>query len=92
MARGKTIETAAGITTAEGSTTQSPKIDGTQVMLLWPMILGSRAWDTGFFGPYLQAMPPSVSVTAELTAEQVDTWWAKLKLPTLEKKPRWKFW
>lgn len=76
----------------EGSPSEIPKIDGTQVLLLWPPILGARAWDAGFFGPYLQAMPPGVSVTEELTAEQVDAWWSKLNLPSLEKKPRWKFW
>ncbi len=76
----------------EGSPSQIPRIDGTQVLLLWPPILGSRSWEAGFFGPYLQAMPPSVSVSDELNSEQVDAWWAKLKLPTLEKKPKWKFW
>jgi hypothetical protein len=76
----------------EASPSQIPRIDGTQVLLLWPPILGSRSWEAGFFGPYLQAMPPSVVLTDELNSEQVDAWWAKLKLPTLEKKSKWKFW
>ncbi len=62
------------------------------MLLLWPPILRSRSWEAGFFGPYLQAMPPSVAVTDELNSEQVDSWWAKLKLPKLEKKSKWKFW
>jgi hypothetical protein len=82
----------AGSIWGEGSPSEIPQIDGTQVLLLWPPLLGSRSWDAGFFGPYLQAMPPSVVISEELTAEQVDAWWAKLKLPMLEKKPKWKFW
>ncbi len=68
-----------------------PKIDGQQVLLLWPMTMASRSWDAGFFGPFLTAAPPGVTVDAELTAEQVQDWWSKLKLP-IPAKPWWKIW
>jgi len=68
-----------------------PKIEGQQVLVLWPMILGSRSWDAGFFGPHLHGTPPAVTVDAEFTDEQLQDWWSKLKLPA-PAKPWWKFW
>ena len=69
-----------------------PEIDGQQVILLWPMIINSRQWGVGFFGPFLQASPPAVTVTAELTGAEVRQWVEKLKLPEIVPKPWWKFW
>ena len=58
----------------EGRLTEIPVINGSRVMLLWPPLMQSRSWDEGFFGPYLQAMPPSVVVEEELARETVREW------------------
>jgi hypothetical protein len=57
------------------------RIDGTQVMLLWPPILGSRTWSASFCGPILEAAPPGVTVTKVLPLAEVEAWWSRLKLP-----------
>ena len=82
----------AGSVWGEANPDSIPKIDGQQVVLLWPMVLSSRSWDAEFFGPFLMASPPSVTVTEELTTSQIDEWWARLGLPTIPQKPWWKLW
>lgn len=69
-----------------------PEIDGRQVVLLWPMIINSRGWGAGFFGPFLQASPPAVTMASELTNAEVEQWCEKLKLPKPTPAPWWKFW
>lgn len=69
-----------------------PKIDGEQVVLLWPLIMNSRQWATGFFDPFLHASPPTVTVTSELTEAEVKQWSTRLKLPAIAKRPWWKPW
>ena len=69
-----------------------PEIDGQQVILLWPMVINSRQWGAGFFGPFLQASPPAVTVTGELTDAEVSQWVEKLNLPEITPKRGWKFW
>ncbi|MDB5346517.1 MAG: hypothetical protein JWP89_4894 [Schlesneria sp.] len=76
----------------EGSPDQIPVVNGVQVLLLWPPIMGGRSWDGGFLMPLLAATPPSVTVLNHLTSEQLDEWWATLGLPQPPAKPRWKFW
>ncbi len=79
----------------EATPASIPEINGVQVLLLWPCILGSRSWDAGFFGPILESNPPNVRVIAELTSDEVNEWWQRLKLPTAtaeSKRPWWKFW
>jgi len=46
-----------------------PYVDEVQVVLLWPPLLGSRSWDSGFFGPALEAAAPDVVVEQELSPE-----------------------
>lgn len=55
-----------------------PFVDDVQVILLWPTLLGSRSWDSGFFNPHLAALPADAFVESELTAEQVRSWFDKL--------------
>jgi hypothetical protein len=55
-------------------------VDGQQVMLLWPPILQSRGWDTGFFAPILEASPPGVEVIEVLSAADADAWRQRLGL------------
>jgi len=76
----------------EGSPQQIPQVDGVQVLLLWPPVFESRSWDGGFFMPFLAAAPPRVTVLDELSPEQLDEWWTKIRLPVTKPKPRWKLW
>jgi hypothetical protein len=55
--------------------------DGSQVLLLWPPVLGSRTWDGGFFSPILFATLPKVNVIRTMFATEVETWWERLDLP-----------
>lgn len=50
------------------------------MLLLWPPLLGSRSWDSGFFGPALEALPPDVIVEEELSPEACQRWFATLGL------------
>jgi hypothetical protein len=54
-----------------------PLIDGERVMLLWPQLLASRTWDSAFFGPQLEALPPDVVVEAELSTADAAAWFEK---------------
>lgn len=56
-------------------------IEGSQVLLLWPPIMASRGWDTGFFAPVLYASPPNVEVLEVLSPPELDVWWERLGLP-----------
>lgn len=55
-------------------------IGGEQVMLLWPPILKSRQWDSGFFGPALQQAPPEVELIAMLPMKEVTMWRERIGL------------
>ena len=55
-------------------------IDGAQVLLLWPPIMESRVWDTGFFSPVIHASLPNVAVIKELALSDVEVWCARLGL------------
>jgi hypothetical protein len=57
-----------------------PSIDGVQVMILWPKVLESRGWSGTFFGPYLQASPPSVSLQNQLSDDEVAEWRERIGL------------
>jgi len=39
-----------------------PLVGGTQMILLWKPLLGSRSWDASFFRPQLAQFPPNASV------------------------------
>jgi hypothetical protein len=58
----------------EGLVTDIPVVNGSRVMLLWPPIMQTRTWDTGFFGPHLQALPANVELEAELSRESALAW------------------
>lgn len=64
---------------------QSPQeigsVHGQQVLLLWPPLLGSRAWDAGFFGPALDSAPADVELIEALSAEDVSLWRDRIGLP-----------
>jgi hypothetical protein len=67
------------------------KIDGEQVLLLWPPIMGHRGWDASFFSPILEESLPKVEVLKVLSDSEVDAWWRKLRLPEPE-RPSGKSW
>ena len=58
----------------EGLLTEIPIVNGSRVMLLWPPIMQSRTWGSGFFGPHLQALPANVVVEEELSPESAREW------------------
>jgi hypothetical protein len=58
-------------------------VDGSQVLVLWPPIMASRTWDTGFFSPVLYASPPHIEVLEVLSPPELDVWWQRLRLPVL---------
>lgn len=74
----------------EGSPDEVARVDGEQVIVLWPPVLGSRTWDAGFLTPFLQAAPPKVEVIAQLSAAETEQWWQKIGLP--DPQPWWRFW
>ena len=76
----------------EADPAKIPALDGQQAVILWPLVIGSRSWDSGFFGPILMAMPPRVTVTHEMSVSEVAEWRSRLKMPALREKPWWRFW
>ncbi len=51
-----------------------PLVDDARVILLWPPVLASRSWDSGFFGPRIDAMPANVTLERMLTRQEARTW------------------
>lgn len=76
----------------EGPVRDIPRVDGEQVMLLWPPILANRVWDTAFLGPHLEAMPASASVERMLTVDESRAWLEKLGVGKPVRKPWWRLW
>ncbi|MCA9552541.1 MAG: hypothetical protein KC933_21085 [Myxococcales bacterium] len=62
----------------EASVASIPRVDDVQVIVVWPTLMGSRSWDTGFFGPQLMALPPDVVVEAELDEREAAEWMRRL--------------
>ncbi|MGF1510298.1 MAG: hypothetical protein ACFB9M_12435 [Myxococcota bacterium] len=78
----------------ESSPRSIASVDGVQVLLLWPPLLGRRSWDQGFFRPFLEAAPPSVRLTAQMGDAEVQRWRSRLGLPDAAPPTRrwWAFW
>lgn len=55
-----------------------PRLDGALVLVLWPKILGARLWGADFFGPALEAAPPSVRLERELDRAEAEAWLARV--------------
>jgi hypothetical protein len=62
----------------ESAVRDLPRIDGEQVLLLWPRLLGGRKWDADFFGPALDALPATVTYERPLSPEETATWLSRL--------------
>jgi hypothetical protein len=71
----------------EGLVRDIPRVNGEQVILLWPPILESRTWDAGFLGPHLEAMPADAGVERLLTADESKAWLEQLGVGP--KRTRW---
>lgn len=57
-----------------------PVIQGERIILLWEAVLGRREWDTGFFHPFLEAVPPHLELLEQLSHEEVALWFERLAL------------
>jgi hypothetical protein len=62
----------------ESTVRSLPVIDGARVFLLWPPLLATRSWDSGFFGPHLEALPSDIEVTRALSTEETTRWLTRL--------------
>ena len=51
-----------------------PAFDGTPVVLVGPMVLGSRAWDSNFFANVHDALRSRAEIAAVLPPEEVTAW------------------
>lgn len=54
----------------EGLTRHLPQVNGEALILLWPMTI-QRSWDSGFFGPHLDALPANLTVERALSVDEV---------------------
>jgi hypothetical protein len=55
-----------------------PVIEGARVLLLWPPLLATRSWDSGFFGPHLEALPSDIEVARRLSRDESSRWLGRL--------------
>jgi len=67
-----------------------PVVQDVQAILLWPPLLGSRSWNTGFFGPRIDAMPASVTLERMLTRQEARAYLQRLGIEGLRKW--WRVW
>jgi hypothetical protein len=63
---------------AEWRVSDVPQRDGVLVLVLWPMILAGRHWDSSFFGPALAAATPRVTLERELDSAESEAWFARV--------------
>jgi len=64
----------------EGHPSEIQSVEGLQVLVIWPTILMSRSWDSGFFSPHLARCPSSVEVIRHLELSEVEAWRVRLDL------------
>jgi hypothetical protein len=70
----------------EASPRSIPMFDDVQVLLLWPPLLSSRSWDSGFFQPHLEALPADVRLESELSTGDARSWLDRLGVDASKKK------
>ncbi len=51
--------------------------DGAHLVVLWEPLLGDRKWNSGFFGPTLDAAMPDMRFVAELQGDAAEPWIAR---------------
>lgn len=64
-----------------------PRVNGEQVIVLWPPILAKRTWHAGFLAPHLDAMPADAGVERALTPDECKVWLETLGIG--RKRKRW---
>lgn len=70
----------AGSIWGESLVRSMPLIHGARVVVLWPPVLGSRSWNTGLFGPHLDAMPANVTFERELDPKEARKWFGRVDI------------
>jgi hypothetical protein len=73
----------------EGNVREIPRVDGEQVMLLWPKLM-AHEWDAGSLGPHLEAMPADAAVERMLTPDESRVWLEKVGVAP-QRKRWWRF-
>lgn len=74
----------------EGHVRDIPQMHGVQTVLLWPPLLKSRGWDSGFFKPHLHALPADLTVESVLSRDESRALLERLGLKRSSKW--WRFW
>ena len=69
-----------------------PRVDGQQMMLLWPPQLKARSWDSAFLQPHLDAMPADASVDAALLPAEMAHWLDRITTAPAAGKQGWRSW
>lgn len=67
-----------------------PVVDDVQMVLLWPPLLASRGWDSGFFGPQIEALPSDATIERALSRQESNTLLERLGINGLRKW--WRLW
>lgn len=66
----------------EADVASIPECQGHKIILLWPKQIGSRKWDSSFFGVPLQMAPASVELIRKLSTQQTKNWLNDLGVQT----------
>lgn len=66
----------------EADVASIPEYQGQKIILLWPKQIGSRQWDSSFFGVPLQMAPASVELVRQLSTQQTKNWLNDLGIQT----------
>jgi hypothetical protein len=56
-----------------------PRFEGTRILLIDPVVTGSRSWDSGFFANIHDALRSRAEVVEVLTREQVQEWLDRIR-------------
>ena len=88
-ARSSTADESAAIA-GESCVSEIPRVEGEPVLLLWPSVRQAPSWDSGLFGPHLEAMPADASVERMLTPDETRAWLEKLGVGR-QRKRWWPF-
>lgn len=63
----------------EASPADIPPFDGAPVVLVGPMVLGSRSWDSNFFANVHDALRSRAEIVAVLPSEEVSAWLDRIR-------------
>ncbi len=69
-----------------------PIVNAERVVVLWPLMVASRSWNSAFFGPQLDALAPDVVIQEALTVEECRAWLEALGIGKGGRRRRWWLW